>query len=361
MMDLNLKLKAYAEQTKQLEVAYEHLQKQFFELKEKLNISHQTIEQIIAHMTEGLIFVSLGGQITLFNTAAAELLGCPCENVVHHLYSDLFSDSFFGFSMSKTLGNKTAHQRIFLTIDEDKEIEVSTSCIPEKGLLLLLRCRKEEEQLEKGLDQAERLKELGEMAATLAHEIRNPLGGIEGFAQLLKRDLEAPSHQKMIQAILEGTRTLNTLVTEVLDYARPLRLHFAPTDLVLLIDDTLKFARAAPTSSIYHFKSDLCAFEILLDQEHFKRALLNLLRNAFEAKATLISIELTQDKTLIVKDNGVGIHQKDLKRIFTPFFTTKAQGTGLGLAYSLAVIKAHGGTLNVTSEVGNGTQIMIKL
>jgi signal transduction histidine kinase len=199
------------------------------------------------------------------------------------------------------------------------------------------------------------------MAATLAHEIRNPLGGIEGFAQLLKQDLKEPSHQQMVAAILEGSRLLNNLVTEVLSYARPMRLHFAPIDLVVLVKESLALAATSFRMPTCSFKSAFTTYPLSLDEEHIKCTLLNVLRNAAEAGGTLVNIELTAEGALIVKDNGEGIAQKDLKKIFTPFFTTKTHGTGLGLAHSLAIIKAHNGTLEVCSEVGKGTQLIIKL
>lgn len=358
--DLNNKLASYSKEAKRLESAYANLQKQFYELKEKLKSSHQTLEQIITHMTDGLIFVTKEGEVSLFNPAAGEVLGCACETIMQGYYWDHFSDVLFGFSMKEALQKTSVHQRIFLNLDEEREIEVSTSSIPEKGLLLLISNRIEQQKLERGLNQAERLKELGEMAATLAHEIRNPLGGIEGFAQLLKRDLIEPTHQRMIGAILEGTQDLNNLVTEVLDYARPMHLHFAPVDLTLLIKETLQLAAASANIPFCTFKCAHAAYPLSIDREQIKRVLFNLLRNAFESGASMVEIELAEG-SLIVSDNGEGISQKNLKKIFTPFFTTKTRGTGLGLAYSLAVIKAHGGSLEVTSEVGKGAQIIIKL
>ena len=359
--DILLKLAHYSQETKRLEGACSHLQQQFYELKEKHEASHQTLEQIVAHMSDGLMFVSNNGIVTLFNPAAAELTGLSKEVVLHTSFWDHFSDRVFGFSMEEALKKPTGHRRIFLTLGASQEVEVSTSSVPEKGVLLLLCNRTEQQKLQKSLSQGERLQELGEMAATLAHEIRNPLGGIEGFAQLLKRDLEAPSHQRMIQAILEGTRILNRLVTNVLDYARPMQLHFAPANLVTLVEETLNLSSAAAHGGTCHFKSAHPTYAISMDQERIKLVLLNLLRNAFEAGAQRVDILLTNEGALVVQDDGEGISQDNLDKIFTPFFTTKMRGTGLGLAQALAVIKAHDGTLEVASEQGKGTQFILKL
>jgi len=360
-MDLESKLASFSKETQQLEWAYNALQKQFYELKEKLESSHQMLEQIVFCMTDGLLFITLEGKIALFNPAAAELLDVEQTSILQCDYHRHFDDHLFGFSMKEALTQPSAHKRALLTLDNGKDLEISASQVPGKGIVLLLSNRSEQQKLAKSLQQSERLQEIGEMAATLAHEIRNPLGGIEGFAQLLKRDLETPTHQRMIQAILEGTSALNRLVNEVLDYARPFRLHFTSVDFVLLIRETLAFATASTQMAECLFHSAHATYLLSIDREKIQRVLFNLLRNASEAEATRIELTLTQEGILIVKDNGKGIHPKNIEKIFTPFFTTKTQGSGLGLAHSLAIIKAHDGILDVSSEEGKGTAIMIKL
>lgn len=347
-------------EVKQLELAYCRLQTQFEELKGNLHASHQTLEQIITFMSDGLMFVTIDGIISLFNPAAATLTGLSPELLVGLSYSHHFSDRFFGFSMKQNLQHFFGPQRIFLTLNDTIEIEVSTSTIPDKGILLLLRNRSENKTLEKGQDQAERLEELGEMAATMAHEIRNPLGAIEGFTHLLKRDLTEPTHLRMIQSILEGTRAVDHLIREVLDYARPLQLHFAHQNLVALVRETLHLASASTAMGSPIFTTALENYSLLLDREHVRQVLFNLLRNASESGASLITVELNEAGELKIQDNGEGISPKNLRKIFTPFFTTKAQGTGLGLAHSLAIIKAHGGTMEVSSHVGKGTQFVLR-
>lgn len=351
----------YIQETERLEAAYASLHTQFYHLKEKWEASHLTLEKLIFHMSEGMMFVTQRGIIALFNPAAANLLSCPTDTVLQRPYTECFSDDLFGFSMCQELVEPGRHRRVFLTLCGGKDIEVSTSYIPEKGVLLLLSNRTEQQQLQKSLSQTERLQELGEMAATLAHEIRNPLGGIEGFAHLLKRDLKTTSHQKMLGAILEGTRTLNYLITQVLDYAKPLCLHFTPTNLVDVVRAACTLAEATHPATRYHFQSAYTDYTLSVDKERMTLVLLNLLRNASEAEASLVTLSLSEAGVLIIQDNGTGISSPNLQKIFTPFFTTKAKGTGLGLAASLAVVKAHGGKLEVTSQEGEGTQFTLIL
>jgi|GEM_PF-1997392 len=357
---LRLQLGHYIKEAECLQNAYHFLQKQFYELKEKWEASRLTLEQLTTSMSDGMMFVSLEGIISLYNPAAAELIGFTLEAVLHKPYQACFSDSLFGFSMQEALSQKEIHQRVFLRLNE-KEIEISTSSVPEKGILIFMFNRTEHQKLQKSLTHAERLQELGEMAATLAHEIRNPLGAVAGFASLLQRDITAPSHQKMISAILEGTSSLNALVTQVLDYAKPMRLHFEPLNLTQLVQEVCTASQTSHPTTHYCFHSALMEYVVLLDKTQIKHVLNNILYNAAESGATVVDITLTDQGTLTIKDNGSGMDHKTLQKIFTPFFTTKAKGTGLGLAASLSVIKAHGGTLEVSSEEGKGTQFTLSL
>ncbi len=344
-IDLQLQVALYSQETERLEQRFEAL-------RSKFETSHQTLEQIVAHMSDGLIFVSLKGTITLFNSAAAAITDVAQEKALNSPFWDHFSDTLFGFPLEQALKNGHTPGRIVLSLSNGREIEVAPSFIPKKGLVLLLTDRTELKQLESTLQQSDRLKELGEMAATLAHEIRNPLGGIEGFASLLKRELTDPAHQQMLGAILEGSRTLNMLVTNVLEYARPLTLHFAPTDMAPFIQETVRLAEASGYTCLVRIEKN---HTLSIDPHRMRLVLLNLIRNAFEAHSKSVEIVLTHKGTVCVIDQGEGIADERLDKIFTPFFTTKTTGTGLGLPEAYKVMQAHGGSITVDSKVGKGT------
>ncbi len=354
--ELHLQLALYARETERLEEAHQKLEQQFEHLRSKLETSHQTLEQIISHMSDGLLFISLEGIITLYNQAAARITEIPQEGIVGTSFWEHFSDGLFGFPLAQALKNGHTPGRILISLSNGREIEVAPTTIAEKGLLLLLNDRTELQQLEKSVQQSDRLKELGEMAATLAHEIRNPLGGIEGFSSLLQRDLKEPSHQKMIEAILTGCHTLNTLVTNVLDYARPLTLHFVPTDLALLIQETVELAQASGIPCRAHIEGKQTAS---IDPKRMQLVLLNLMRNGIEAGSETVEISLTKEGTIQIRDSGEGISPEQIEKIFTPFFTTKTHGTGLGLSEVDKVMRAHGGSITIDSNVGKGTCITL--
>lgn len=360
----NLKeaLHFFSKESERLESAYAGLNDEFKQMREKLETSHQTLEQIITHMSDGLIFISQEGLITLFNPAASRITKRAQQELIGLPYHDFFSDQFFGFSLQQALLTPPQHQRLLLTFFDKTsslDVEIALSSVPGRGILLLLTDRTKLQQLEKSVLQQDRLKELGEMAATLAHEIRNPLGGIEGFASLLKRDLEHSAHKTMIDAILEGTHALNHLVTNILDYARPILLHFSPVDLVVLIEKTLQLSAADSRPCL--FISEVDSYIASVDSTRILFVLLNLIRNAYEAGSKTVQIVLKKDGTIEIQDDGIGISKKDIAQVFTPFFTTKTTGIGLGLAEAHKVMEAHGGSLSIHSEEDKGTTITIKM
>ena len=316
-----------------LHTLYYALQAKVDQLEERLAASHL----VLTNIEEAILYIAPMGCITLCNPAMERLL--QLSHLVGTLFWNHFDDHFFGFSMRDALYSHT-RQRVVIDM-EGKEVEVST-CYA-NGLIVLCRDRTEMRTLEATLHQNERLKLLGEMAATLAHEIRNPLGGIEGFASLLAADLKESSHAAMVASIIEGTRTLNRLVSNVLDYTRQLELHFKECDLLELCRELIPFAGACKVEGI--------SCQRAVDKEYLKLALLNLVKNGIEAAGS-VTLRVKSEDIIEVYDEGPGIPPETMKRLFTPFFTTKTKGTGLGLVEAKKVIEAHGGSLRVISDTG---------
>ena len=212
------------------------------------------------------------------------------------------------------------------------------------------------------------MKELGEMAASMAHEIRNPLGGIRGYAQLLHRDLaEQKNLQEMAATVIDGTKSLETLVTTILQYAKPVQIQPQSLELGAFLKQLAKFVRVDPTLAPNVKLEIHIPQEPLLapaDPEAIKACLLNLIFNAFQAKADLVTVSLIQFESscqITVSDDGAGIDPKHLASIFSPFFTTKTKGTGLGLVEAQKIAQAHHGTLDVRSQVGRGSTFTLTL
>ncbi len=215
------------------------------------------------------------------------------------------------------------------------------------------------------LARRERLAALGEMAAGLAHEIRNPLGGIQLFAGLLARDLASqPRQYEIVQKISNGVRTLEGLVTDILAFAGQAEPRFARVNLDRVLKESLDLAAAAFQKNgaevryVSAEESASAAFEIDADAGQLQQALLNLLQNAAEAAGRGGHVTVTAAAgegdavQVTIADDGPGIPPDLLGRIFNPFFTTKDRGTGLGLAIVHRIVEAHGGSIRAS----NGTR-----
>src|SRR5271166_3042501 len=219
------------------------------------------------------------------------------------------------------------------------------------------------------MSRAEHFATLGELATGLAHEIRNPLAGIAGVPAIVSRDLpETSVAREVIHDAKQEAIKINRILTELLDTARPKPPQFRVADIVGTAEHAVLFARQqAVTKRInieFEVTDDLPQVEH--DPNQINQVLLNLLLNAIQSmdKPGIIRVSLRQeeDSVLItVADEGKGILPEHLPNIFRPFFTTKGHGTGLGLSLARRTVEAHGGSIDVASEVGKGTQFLVRL
>ncbi len=230
----------------------------------------------------------------------------------------------------------------------------------------------ENSRLFEKVKERDRLAALGEMAAGLAHEIRNPLGAIKGAAQLLNPKTFDGVESEFLSIILEEVERLNTVVTQFLDYARPLRSNFALVDInqvlertLLLFENEEQMAKIEVKTSL---QEDLPLFHA--DAEQLKQVFINLIRNGADAMSeggqltlhTRLLAELDPPAVeILIADEGIGIDEDGLKNIFIPFYTTKNHGTGLGLSICQRIIENHDGAIEIQSQVGQGTQFTIRL
>lgn len=218
-----------------------------------------------------------------------------------------------------------------------------------------LRAKNEE------LRRRERLAALGEMAAGLAHEVRNPLGGIALYASKLERELtEQPSARRAAHKIVHGVKSLDRLISEILDFAQEDRLDLADCRLGDVLAAALESVDAWAAEGTGTIVVETAAHDLRLtcDPARLRQVVINLLMNGLQAVSAggevRISAAVSNDAMteIAVSDNGPGIAPDCLDRIFNPFYTTKATGTGLGLAIVHRIVEAHGGTITA----GNGPQ-----
>jgi signal transduction histidine kinase len=223
------------------------------------------------------------------------------------------------------------------------------------------------------LERRNRLAALGEMAAGMAHEIRNPLGGIQLYASLLARDMEGrPESVKLIEKISGGVRRLEALVSQVLQFTREMRANLAPANLRDVIDEALGLAsQAIERKSIRVELGGPAPLPVRLDRLLMGQALLNLVLNAAESMNEGGQLRVRYGPPseqarasqfwLTVEDDGAGIPGAVLDRIFNPFFTTRDTGTGLGLAIVHRVVEAHDGAVTATNRAEGGARFEIRV
>ena len=389
----------FTRSTQSLEEAYRLLETRARELgvelaskNRELALTNDYLSSILESMSDGVIVTDMNGIVTKFNRSASIILEYAEEEVVGQSFFDLFGrefiapagatgaqlyvksggQSYFDLFDRESIAPKGAMGAILFT-KSGHEVRVSERDAPISdrngaciGYVKVFQDLTEIEALREQVRQVDRLAAIGEMAATVAHEIRNPLGGIRGFAALLARDIPPEDRRsRLVEKILVGTRNLNKVVDELLEYTRPMDLRLRPANCAELVDAAISFLEIGnrpitiANTVPHHLK-------ILADSDKIRQVFLNILLNAvqsIEAEGD-IRISATVNGTLItvsVRDTGCGIPRDKLDQVFSPFYTTKEKGTGLGLAIAAKIIDGHGGALQADSDVGAGTTILVSL
>lgn len=227
------------------------------------------------------------------------------------------------------------------------------------------RLRGELEKKNRQLRRRERLAALGEMAAGVAHEIRNPLGGIQLFASLLEKDLRhSPAQRRLVSKIAQGVSSVESIVTDFLEFGRPRDPELRPLRVGAVVQEAVDLAVSRAEASGVRIEVDVPDhLQLVSDVAMIRRALLNLLLNAIEAARGTTEDAQVQIRAflqepeqiiLTVADNGPGIPPELMDRIFNPFFTTKDRGTGLGLAIVHQAAESLGGHVAVSNAAAGG-------
>lgn len=239
------------------------------------------------------------------------------------------------------------------------------------GYVILFKDLTEVRSLRREIETSRRLASVGRLAAGVAHEIRNPLSSIKGFATYFKeRYKNAPEDQQTANIMIQEVDRLNRVVGQLLEFARPVTVSAKPTSLKNLIDDSIKLVERQALEKQITISSHNSAQidEVYIDPDRINQVLLNLYLNAIESMDAggELGVRLSYNNgekyfVIQVSDTGWGIQKEDLPKIFDPYYTTKSSGTGLGLAIAHNNVEAMGGTIKVNSDPGKGTTFTLIL
>lgn len=348
-------------------------------------------EQILSNLDDGVITADPSGTIKFFNEASEVLTQVSSAAATGQTLEQIFKrEPWLLGLVDKTWPPRCESARgegDFVTRWGGK-IPVSVTASPLQddqgrfsGTILLLRDLRHQRELEEDLKRADRLATLGTLAAGLAHEIKNPLGGIKGAAQLLRRNAENDSSVRdYTDIMIREVNRVNQLIEQLLDLSRPAHLELEALNIHEILDDVLSLegqSEAARHCLVKkHFDPSLPA--IRGDRSRLTQVFLNLVKNAFQAMERPGTVTITtrvetdfhirgrgKDRSRLIwvdiADEGAGIRDEDLPHIFSPFFTTKINGTGLGLATCYQIIKEHGGLIRVESSPNKGSVFRISL
>ena len=348
-------------------------------------------QQILASLEDGVVTVDLDDKIGYFNEAAEVLTEVSSSTANGQPVEQIFKrEPWLIELLRKTQPPRQESARgagDFVTRWGRKApISVTVSPLQDRqgqflGSIILLRNDKHRKELEEDLKRTDRLALMGTLAAGLAHEIRNPLGGIKGAAQLLRRAADGdPSTREFTDIMIREVDRVNQLIEQLLDLSRPAELDLAPVNIHEILDDVILLEGQTVGAKGIDIKKryDPSLPPVRADRALLTQVFLNLVKNGLQAmlrSGTLTVITRLENdfrirdqeragKRLIwveIADQGVGIGETDLPQIFSPFFTTKTGGTGLGLATCDRIIREHGGTIRVDSAPGQGSTFKVSL
>lgn len=349
------------------------------QLASALNDSKSLNEMILDSTIDGVITVDKRGVITMMNPAAEKIIGARLAAVIGKPYASLIADENYQSLLLDTLYHGNNHNGIeldFPVSGRTVHISLSTSHLKNHhdesiGAVIIFKDLSEQREMQRVIQQTERLVAIGELMAGVAHEIRNPLTAIRGFVQYLqKHEISQEKQKEYIHIILKEVDSINDVIRQLLDLSKPHKKYYSPAHINQLIQDTLILVNTSRHTPQIRFITELDTTlpELYLDHAMIKQMLLNLIINAIQAidgAGTIIirTYRSTDEKMLCIdiQDSGSGISADIRKHLFTPFFTTKPAGTGLGLSIVEKIAASHRGHITIGNHPDGGALARISL
>lgn len=345
--------------------------------KKLLQDTRAFASEMVASLPEGIIATQPDGVVTYINNIASNMLGINRDRAKGKTIADILPRQVQTILVSLLEGRNVQEREIEIARSDGGvlplAIMATTILTDDKqsvGEMIVLRDLSQIKQLQREVQQQEKMAAIGNLAAGVAHEVRNPLSSIKGYATYFSGLFEEESsNKKAADIIISEVERLNRVISELLEVARPSDIQRRDTQLDSLLESTLDLVKQEAENSgvvISTVISDGLPL-MSLDPDRFSQALINLYLNAIQAMkddgGTMEILVATEHGhvSLTISDTGCGIPPSDVGNIFDPYYTSKSTGTGLGLSIVHKIIEAHGGKIDVDSTLGRGTTFKIQL
>jgi len=335
-------------------------------------------DNVVENMPVGIIALAPDRKVVSFNNTAEAIFQTKQSSVIGASVDSIIPPDIMTLLEDIERSRATIEKEVNYSAPDGRrlDIEVGLSIIrgddgPFMGYLILIRDITEINFLKKEIEKSKRLASIGGLAAGVAHEIRNPLSSIKGFAAYIStRYNHVPEDKKLAEVMIHEVERLNRVVGQLLELSKPVNIVKKPYSVATLISHSIKvIERNTEKKNIRINIKDIPDLPLInVDSDSLTQALLNLYLNAGEAMPDggTLSIEADQEQIsgmlrITIEDTGRGIDKKDLAHVFDPYFTTKQSGTGLGLSIVHRIIESHDGQISIESELNKGTRVTILL
>lgn len=331
---------------------------------------------VLENMTEAVIVINKDDRITLFNKSAEEFFKISSDTAIGENIKNFNNGVISFISSSFNDENNSYFEKQLIINEEEKHLSFSISQVfdsdtNQPNLTIVLKDLTETIRLEEEAKRKEKLTAMGQLASGVAHEIRNPINAIGMIAQRLNKEftptINQDEYSDITQLLKSEVNRINKIITQFLGYAKPLELIKKETDIKHYFEEIYYlFEDQAKQRGINLSLQSNEVIKVTIDPDLIKQALMNIIQNAFDAVVNDGQIFLSYYKSktnlvIEVKDNGSGISQDQIKKIFDLYYTNKKDGNGIGLSISQKIISQHNGTISVSSKENQGTTFKITL
>jgi two-component system, sporulation sensor kinase E len=347
-----------------------------YQMERKLRENEQKFRKIFENSIDGLVLWDNQFRIVDLNSAGQKIFGLPKERLIGRQIFDPFTHEKEKMQIIINHLDEVMQQRknsASMTFDhkngERKQIEYSTKLKIIDGLnLTVFKDVTEKIEMQEQLRKSDRLNVIGELAAGIAHEIRNPMTALKGFIQLLESSIKK-EHAMYYQVITTELARIDSIINEFLILAKPQAIRYQEKDINQIVRETVDLLNAQAVLFNVQFKTsyDENLPLVYCEPNQLKKVFINIIKNAIEVMPEGGNILIITNKRgenqihISVQDEGMGIPKEIIKKLGEPFYTTKERGTGLGLMVSYKIIEEHRGTIEIESEEGKGTIFHITL